>query len=181
MARTLEALRGRVLDLDSHEEIPPSLIGEVWGDRGKRFAEVSPQMRQMIELMGADAIFDDRGEITEQSVWGKKLHDAPSHADMDRRPAVMDMMGIQRQMVFPTTILAAVSQALGGLYLHPSDEERDAAWGVIDAYNEWAAALSTKYPNRMNVAGILGSAKAGATPEGLAEEAAQLIKMGLKA
>jgi len=135
-------------------------------------------MRGMLEALTTDVL--DDAKINEQTVWENKLLSAPSHADMDRRPAVMDVMGIQRQMVFPTMALAALSQALGGLHMPSTEEEQEAAWDTIDGYNEWAAGLTSKYPKRIYVAAILATAKLGVTPEVLVKEAARLIKLGVR-
>lgn len=187
MALTFEMLKGRVSDLDSHEQIPYTKYAEVFGDRGKRFMEASAELfRIMNARRGADhvdtlAITEDDGEITEQTVWENKGTTAPSHADMDRRPAVMDMMGIQRQLVFPTMGLLALSQAMGGRHNFSSEEEKAVAWDALDAYNEWACKLTSKFPGRMWIAAVLKSAKPGATADGLAAEAAHLIKLGARA
>ena len=134
-------------------------------------------MRKLMDVLGA-GVRDDT-EFTERSVWENKLLTAPSHADRDRCPAVMDMMGIQRQLVFPTMALVALSQALGGLHM-PSTLEQEAAWSAIDAYNEWAAGLTSNYPKRMYVVALLCTAKPGVTPPEWAKEAGRLIKLGVR-
>ena len=179
MTISLKSLHGRILDMDSHEQVPTSRMDEMFGERGRRFAAVSPTMRSFMEILDTD--IGDTEQITEQTVWEKKLLSAPSHADMDRRPAVMDMMGIQRQMVFPTMALAALSQALGGLHIPATEEEQEAAWGALDAYNEWATGLTSKYPKRMYVVALLAATvKPGVTPAWLAKEAERLIKLGTR-
>ena len=174
----LKALHGRVLDIDSHEQIPTHRMDEVFGERGRRFAAVSPFMRTFMDTLNTSV--GDTEEITEQTVWENKLLSAPSHADMDRRPAVMDMMGIRRQMVFPTMALGALSQALGGLHVPSTAEESEAAWSALDAYNEWAASLTSKYPKRMCFVALLCTTKPGVTPGELAKEAQRLIKLGVR-
>ncbi|WP_257555979.1 amidohydrolase family protein [Sphingobium sp. CFD-2] len=187
MALTLEAIKGRVSDLDSHEQISHVKYGEVFGDRGERFLKASADLFRLATEKrkgtdeGNDNFVPDTVEITEKTVWENKGVTAPSHADMDRRPAVMDMMGIQRQLVFPTMGLFALSQALGGLHNISSEEERVVAWEAVDAYNEWAAGLTAKYPDRLWIATLLKSAKPGITVEDLIAETGRLIKLGAKA
>src|SRR3974390_2554127 len=135
MAMTLEALRGRVLDLDSHEAIPPNPFVNILGDRAKLFAKIGKQTYELME-QGFKGAVADTVEITPQTVWERKNFEAPGAVDMNRRTAVMDARGVQRQLVFPSLALAALSQAMGGLYFTPSEEEKAAAWGLIDAYNE---------------------------------------------
>ena len=178
MTIALKALHGRVLDIDSHEQVPASRMEEMFGERGKRFAAVSPSMQGLMAILGAGVRDDEK--ITEQTVWENKLLVAPSHADMDRRPAVLDMMGIQRQLVFPTMALVPLSQALGGLHIPSTEEEQEAAWGAIDAYNEWAAHLTSKYPKRLYVVALLCTTKPGVTPNSLVKEAERLIKLGVR-
>ncbi|HWU25608.1 MAG TPA: amidohydrolase family protein [Rhizomicrobium sp.] len=192
MTMPLTALRGRVMDLDSHEQIPQDRYPEIFGERGKRFLEVSKGMFDMIEEVsnrispgdGLHVNVPDTAEITEKAVWEKKGSHAPSHADMDRRPEVMDMMGVKRQLVFPTMGLAAVSQTQGGLTMGtfrpaPAEEQR-VAWEAIDAYNDWAASVTARHSDRLRVAAILPSHKKGMTPEGLVKEAKRVIKLGAR-
>src|SRR3974390_1288182 len=106
MTIPLEKLHGRVVDLDSHEQIPQARYPEVFGDRGKRFLEESAGLFEMIaKIADANSPGDglhinvpDTAEITEKTVWEKKGAGAPSHADLDRRPQVLDVMGIRTQM-----------------------------------------------------------------------------------
>ena len=190
MTIPLEKLHGRVVDLDSHEQIPQARYPEVFGDRGKRFLEESAGLFEMIaKIADANSPGDglhinvpDTAEITEKTVWEKKGAGAPSHADLDRRPQVLDVMGIRSQLVFPTMGLVALAQTQGGLnmgYLRQStDAEKKVAWEALDAYNEWAAAVTSRHPDRVRVAAILPTHKHGITPEWLVKETERMIKMG---
>jgi len=127
----------------------------------------------------------DDCEITEKTCWEYKGCAGPGHSNMDRRVDMMNVMGIHRQLVFPTMALAALSQTQGGLnngvYLRlSSDEEKELAWDAIEAYNEWAGAITSKHSDRLRVAAVLATGKPGATPEWLLKETQRLIKTGVK-
>src|SRR3974390_433321 len=192
MTMPLKSLLGRVLDLDSHEQIPQARYAEVFGERGEGFLEAKCGVFDMIAKVaealnpgdGLHIDIPDTAEINEEAVWENKGSKAPSHADLDRRPGGVDMMGIQRQLVFPTMGLVALGQTQGGLSMGQlrvsSDEEKKASWDGLDAYNEWAASVTTKHPDRLRVAAILPSHKPGLTPQALVKETERLIKSGAK-
>src|SRR3974377_2568216 len=118
MTVALNRLIGRIGDVDAHENIPTSRYPEFFGEAGRRFLELNKPMFDWLELALAkddNRITLNRQDdetITEQTVWEKKGVGAPAHADMDRRPQVLDVMGIKRQLVFPGFGLMAMSQAL---------------------------------------------------------------------
>ena len=195
MALTLEDLHGRVLDVDSHEQMAGGRWLEVFGDRYQRFAEYSDMLLQL-SLAQAAAAADapdgtdvltwnptDTQELTPETVWEKKLNGAPGTNDMDRRPDVLDVMGIQRALVFPGMALVAMVQGLGGLGgpVRTTDEQQRLAWAAVDAHNEWACEFTRKYPDRLRMVGVLGTGKAGATPEWIVKETERLISTGVKA
>lgn len=98
MATNIPAVRGRINDLDSHMQVPISRWGEVFGEAtarvGQRFAGIP--------------LFDatDEPELTSESVWKTKGTNAPGASTPDGRLAAMDVMGIERQLIFPQVILA---------------------------------------------------------------------------
>jgi len=180
MAVTVESLHGRVLDVDSNEFIPVGRWVDLYGKRVEKLVETSALV--VAAAGGFDESASDSGEITPESVWVTKGSAAPGSSDLDRRPAVLDMMGISRQLVYPSMGLIALIEALGGLGFTPSTEEsRATAWAALDAVNEWAAERTNKCPDRLRYVGILASAKPGATPEWMATETERLIAAGLKA
>jgi predicted TIM-barrel fold metal-dependent hydrolase len=197
MSVTLESLAGRVLDVDSHEQVPVPRWREVFGDIAQRFVDVNPMVFQAFEAMAeieqrgdappstaSDVMVDepDITEITPETVWELKGSTAPSSSDMTRRPQVLETMGIERALIFPTMALAAMGQALGGGLFSDltSQENRDIAWSAVDAYNEWAGSL-TRESDRLRMVGVLGSSRPEATAEWLAKEAERMIGLGLKA
>ena len=99
MTLTLEDLHGRVGDVDSHEHIPVARYPEIFGERAERFVESIEGLTDMMKMAGADDpmnLMADRmeaEEITPTNVWELKGSFAPSSMNMDRRPAVLEMMG----------------------------------------------------------------------------------------
>jgi predicted TIM-barrel fold metal-dependent hydrolase len=179
MALTFESLHGRVLDVDSNEFIPAASWSELYGDRGVRFAESSAQLLAMAGELGADG--PDTAAITTESVWVEKGPTAPGAIDLERRPEVLDVMGIRRQLVFPSMGLMAILQALGGLGWEVSDEAKSTAWNALDAVNDWAAEQTSRLYDRVRLVGFVKSAAPGATPESMLGEVERLVAAGIKA
>lgn len=192
MTLSLEALHGRVMDTDSHEQTPVTRWGETFGDRGAHFATSSAKMFEILKASSAripgiketdsmyvDAVDDEA--IAPETVWELKGVIGPSAFDLSRRPAVMDVMGFHRELVFPMMGLAAMAVCMGGSVVEASTEEMEVADQAIDAHNEWAAAMTRSFPDRLRPTGVLRSWRTDTTPEGFAAEAAQLIKSGIKA
>ena len=103
MATNVAAVHGRINDLDSHLQVPISRWAEVFGDATARFGERFAHI----------AYFDDTDEpeLTTESVWTTKSTAAPGACTPEGRLAALDMMGIERQLIFPQVILAASAWA----------------------------------------------------------------------
>ena len=180
---TLEAIKGRMLDLDSHEWVPLARVGDVFGKRGLDVINASPNFADPVAYNQGWPIapdYRDTGPITPEIVWETKGGNAPGALDFDRRPKVLDTMGIARQLVFPGMATIAMIHAQGGVLAASTDEQRAIGWAGIDAHNEWAASVTKKF-DRPRVAGIVATTKPGTTAEGMAKEAARQIKTGIKA
>lgn len=112
-----DRLRGRINDLDSHLQVPASRWGEVFGDVGAAMAK---------RFIGA-RFFDetDVPELDEHTVWNTKGTNAPGAATPEARLAALDVMGIDRQLIFPQVIMAV-----------PAWREDDRGRAVRRAYND---------------------------------------------
>ncbi|MCU0269386.1 MAG: amidohydrolase [Acidimicrobiales bacterium] len=125
MATQLPAVHGRINDLDSHLQVPISRWSEVFGDATARFGE---------QFAGI-ALFDatDEPELSVESVWTTKGTAAPGASTPEGRLAAMDVMGIDRQLIFPQVVLAMPAWST-----HPKAGE------VLREYNDavlrWTAA-----------------------------------------
>lgn len=187
---SLESLIGRVGDVDSHEQIPVPQYPEVFGERGRRFLEANEELWKRLERsfpseeQRMDLNHRDTIEISPETVWTLKGSKAPSAADMNRRPAVMDQMGINRQLIFPTMGLFALAQSLGGGFNgvpKATPEQIQIGIEALDAYNEWAGAFTKKYPDRLRIVGMLSSSTPGLTAQNLVKKTEELIATGVKA
>src|SRR3974390_2114032 len=181
---TLDVIKGRMMDLDSHEWVPMASIGEVFGQRGLDVLSAAPpNFRDPIAYNQGwpiDPNHRDTLAITPQAVWETKGGHAPGALDFNRRPEVLDAMGINRQLVFPGMATIAMIQSQGGILTQANAEEQAAGWNGIDAHNDWAASVTSKF-DRLRVVGIVPTSKPGMTAEGMAKEAARQIKTGIKA
>src|SRR3974390_196734 len=186
MALTLEALRGRVLDTDSHESAPAPRWAEVFGERGRRFAESAHELLDITDKVTPDGVhkitkdFKDVEKITPEAVWTFKGANAPSATDIRRRESVLDAMGISRALIFPGMGIFAWVEAHGGGFSGfplSTPERAKGAYDALEAFNDWAIEHKT---DRLRIPGILNAGKPGTTPEDLVKSAEKFIKAGLK-
>lgn len=144
----LAAIAGRVVDLDSHEMIPTHMWAESFG--AEAVDAVMPIIEPHLKRMGVnspirDDLQSDAVEISQETVWDMKGPGAPSAIDMARRPEVMDEMGIDRQLLFPTFALIGINLAHNPnvstqFRFDPAEFDAPAAGlKAIDGYNDWAA------------------------------------------
>jgi predicted TIM-barrel fold metal-dependent hydrolase len=98
MGTLVSSVHGRINDLDSHLQVPISRWGDVFGEATARFGQVFAD----IPLFDAT----DEPELTTESVWKTKGTAAPGASTPEGRLAAMDVMGIERQLIFPQVVLA---------------------------------------------------------------------------
>ncbi|MEV6060958.1 amidohydrolase family protein [Nocardia asteroides] len=158
-------------DVDSHEMIPGHLLGDVLGQPGRimgRLFEVTDQLRPdpTPTNMHQPGIAGDTKPIDPDEIWKIKGPSAPSAIDLGRRIEVLDVMGIDKQLVFPTTAIAAMM--VGGM--------NDLAFGMrfggdetmleglsrpefttsfLRAYNEWVMGQPVHADGRIRMVGII--------------------------
>ncbi|MBC3193757.1 amidohydrolase family protein [Pseudonocardia sp. C8] len=181
-------------DIDSHEMIPGHLLGDVLGKPGRimgRLFEVMDELRPdpTPTNMHQPDIVGDVSPIEPCDIWKIKGPPAPSAIDMHRRLEVLDTMGIDRQLVFPTTAIAAMM--VGGM----NDTAFDMRFGgdvsmlegmsrpeftasFLRAYNEWVTSEPVLADGRIRMVGIVP------TSENLSEMIAtgrKLIDSGVRA
>jgi predicted TIM-barrel fold metal-dependent hydrolase len=149
MTTTLAAVHGRINDLDSHLQVPISRWGEVFGDATARFGE----------RFAGIPLFDatDEPDLTAESVWQTKGTAAPGASTPEGRLAAMDVMGIERQLIFPQVVLAL-----------PAWSDHPKAGAVLREYNDavlrWTAAgqgrlRPTALLNLTTIEGAIGEAE----------------------
>jgi len=179
MTIKLAELHGRVLDAMAYDFLAYSRYGEIFGEPGRRYFEVlEKQYAFWMTIM--KSMPADMQEVTPENVWTMKGGGAPSASDLSRRPAVLDAMGVRRQLVTPAILVHVIPTSTGASAMQPPTppEGIKAALDLLDAYNEWAADFTKKYSDRIRIPGAI--ATSNFTPGEIATRAGQLIKMGLK-
>ena len=131
--------------------------------------------------------------MTLENVWGQRHTGAPGAFDMPRRLEAMDLMGVRRQLIFPSfglwgQILSTAADGGGGAMSQDAlaslcagltpDEAREIGFAAIDEFNEWAIRASNFDADRLRPVGMI---KAPRSLNDLMDQATGLIDRGLKA
>ena len=181
----------RTLDVDGHEFAPPHLWGEIFGPVAERLAEVCAPF---IQAMGEDYIHRpgqaaDDAAMTRENVWTMRHSGAPGAFDMNRRLEAMDLMGVRKQLIFPSyglwgqilstpegggPIAAGMRRYLGDLSV---DEAVALGFAATDEWNAWAARTTSLAPRRLRPVGMF---KSPADAGDLMAQAETMIDAGLK-
>ena len=156
-------------DVDSHEMIPAHLLEDVLGQPGRimgRILASADQTPGNADNMHQPDIVGDTRVIDPEEIWRIKGPSAPSAIDLGRRVEVLDAMGIDRQLVFPTTAIAAMM--VGGM----NDMAYQMRWGgdlsvfeglsrpeftelFLRAYNDWVIDNVNLADGRIRLVGIV--------------------------
>lgn len=152
----------RVLDVDSHEMVPVELREEIFGHTELHDVLTKHmKMRENHPNRTRGHVTGDDTPITYETVWNLKGGSAPSAIDLARRPEVLDVMGIERQLCYPTTGLAALIMAIDHnayeFFEMPSDvcDYRRVGREAIDAHNRWATRMTKTTDSRVRPVGIV--------------------------
>jgi predicted TIM-barrel fold metal-dependent hydrolase len=178
----------RTLDVDAHEMTPSHLWGDVFGEAAARIAELAVPV---LKKTGANDFYNpevsgDVEDITDENAWQIRGTRAPGAFDMSRRIAVMDVMGIQRQFVFPSFALFANHLYAGNEAMHrdrygltlPEAEIRALGYAGIDEYNDWVVRESAKEPERIRPVAYIHP---GTSPEEIHQQTKDLLDRGVLA
>lgn len=145
----------RAVDADTHEMIPFHLWAEEFGE----------EVAEKLAPMGNSPRFTDNGlnsivrpdvegdvvDITPSVVWDMKGAAAPGAIDMSRRLELMDVMGVDRALMFPSFGLIGIrmagspeiASAAVGLPISP-EEARRTGLQVMNAFNDWAVRVTSR-------------------------------------
>ncbi len=159
LSSTTIGLLDETLDVDAHEMTPSHLWGEVFGEAAGRIAELAlPVLKKTgaNDFYNPDVLADDT-DINEENVWNIRGTRAPGAFDMDRRLAVMDVMGVKRQFVFPSFALFANHLWTGNEAMLrdryaltlPEPEIRSLGRAGVEEYNDWVVRESKIDPDRV--------------------------------
>ena len=158
MTTHLPAVHGRILDLDAHLQVPASRWGEVFGDATAEFGK---------HFIG-NPFFDDavEPELSVETAWTKKGSAAPGATTPEGRLATLDLMGIERQLIFPQVVLAM-----------PAWSDRPGADKVLREYNDTVIRWTVAGKGRLRPAALLNLT----TIKGAIAEAERVIDGGARA
>jgi predicted TIM-barrel fold metal-dependent hydrolase len=130
----MEDFHGRLLDTDSHLQIPPREWDEALGPT---FAGI---IRSRIQQSArATQILNppEPAEPDPQNVWKLKMLAAAGATNATKRLRTLDLMGIEKQMLFPMAVPASMM-----LSAHP--EAREVARRHNDYVLEWAVSSAQR-------------------------------------
>jgi predicted TIM-barrel fold metal-dependent hydrolase len=159
-----------VHDVDSHEMIPGHLMGGVFGDEGRMLGELFEVAARLHPDPTATNMWQpsvqDTMAVDAETIWEVKGPPAPSAVDLGRRLEVLDVMGIDRELVFPTSAIAAMivggmtdfgfEQRFGGDVSMFGDLSRpEFARRFLRVYNEWVLDNSKLAYGRIRPVGVL--------------------------
>jgi predicted TIM-barrel fold metal-dependent hydrolase len=143
------------LDLDSHEFMPTHLYPEYFGDIGRQIMEIFDTFVHSVEDdvprdndLTRPEVSADIVEIDPLTIGKLKGPSAPGAIDMRRRVEVLDAMGIERQLVFPSfgfigLLIASLNdQAFRSLFaLEKPQNQQQVGLEAVRAHNDWALSL----------------------------------------
>jgi len=156
---------GRINDLDSHLMVPARRYGELLGEIGERLASrmTSPGANENLKKF-----FDPDHEEphSPENVWKIKGVAAPGAATAEGRLQTLDIMGIDKQIVFPQVFVCNLAWA-----------DSDEAMTAMQTYNDFAIEWTRAGKGRLRPCTVLNLRDIDAA----CEEAERVIKGGARA
>jgi predicted TIM-barrel fold metal-dependent hydrolase len=178
-----EAFFGRVVDVDSHEMMPTKLWTSEFGEIAREVAEsynashlAAPGNKNNQCLPDFEG---DVTPITQESVWRTKGPRAPGSTDMTRRIEVLDVMGVSRQLMFPTDVGLYGAMLRGGFSgFEPKDssvDPKEYSQRLFEAHNEWAIRAQRVSDRILPVAIVTGE-----SPQEVLTRAKEVVGQGIR-
>ncbi|MET0660133.1 MAG: amidohydrolase family protein [Steroidobacteraceae bacterium] len=179
---SLQRFAGRILDCDSHEQMPAQVWVEHFGEVARPFAEImmqSPPTNPNHSNVAGYA--GDTREISAETIWSVKGPTSPGAVDAARRPEILDTMGVSRQLMFPTSIglwggALYTAPEESSLYAHFKENTRSYAEKLFAANNDWAVRAAQVSPRIRPVTPLFGE-----TPAAMLACAQKLLASGIRA
>jgi hypothetical protein len=183
LPESLKPFAGRILDTDSHEQMPAQIWEREFGEIAKPLAAaMMNQPPSNPNHANCEGYVDDTMEIDPDRIWKQKGPRSPGAVDMRRRLDVMDQMAVARQLMFPTSLglwgTALYSTPKGSLLYEKFGGEGayDYAKKLFDANNRWAVNAAKVSDRIRPVTPVYGD-----TVEELIAVTKPLIDSGIKA
>lgn len=178
-------LAGEIVDIDSHEMMPAQVWSRECGPIADKLAEawISPGMtvEDDVNHPNVPGYVHDEAPIEPETIWTRKGSRAPGAVEVGRRDAVMDAMGINRQLMFPTGVgmygvfMAGLDDDYGYLKHLKIDDRRSYGKELIKAYNRWGMKVAHTSPRVWPVLPVHGE-----TVDELMATAKELIDNGVR-
>lgn len=136
-------LAGRIIDVDTHEMMPAQVwvqecgalaepLVEEWLNNGQD-ASVNPNHPNVPGYSGDDA------PVAAADIWLRKGSCAPGAVSLGRRDAVMDAMGVRRQLMFATGV------GMWGVFFVTNEKDMKYSPGIAEGRREYGKALVKAY------------------------------------
>jgi predicted TIM-barrel fold metal-dependent hydrolase len=181
----IDRIRGRILDVDTHEIVPRTMWAQEFGEAGEVMAQAFPPSNGPNQA-GTLEVTSDSTPINADTVWNTKGPRAPGASDMTRRIEVMAQMGVDRQFVFPGFVLNGFFAATADedevrqiLSVPPERELPDLAPIIresVTAHNAWAI-RNSKISSRIRPVGVVMTSSL----EQMMADAQRVITEGVRA
>jgi len=182
----LRHLAGQFLDVDSHEMMPAQVWVREIGPIAEKLAEdwlhTGTDVSTNLNDPNVPCYETDNALIEAESIWKKKGPAAPGAVDVSRRIEIMDLMGVERQLMFPTGVGFYGLMMAGPLEddygFSPSIKENRKEYGkaLVKAYNEWGMKVAKISDRIRPVLPVIGDSVSE-----LMETAKELIDNGIRA
>jgi predicted TIM-barrel fold metal-dependent hydrolase len=164
----LDDLRGRILDLDSHMQFAWGDLARFFGDLAGRIgqARASRGLGPLLEAMSTEASWSRQERADAENVWTVKGAEAVGASDPKERLEVLDLMGIDRQLIFPMVLVAIAAW-----------QDTDEGYQAMRRYNDFVLEWSRTDPRRLRPTTVLNMAD----PELTVAEAERVVTGGSRA
>jgi predicted TIM-barrel fold metal-dependent hydrolase len=181
----LRSLAGRLVDLDSHEMMPAQTWVDFFGPEVRELADaVIRHSLPWEQDNNSHNVPNYRGDVMEISdqLANIKGPVAPGAFDLTRRTDVMDAMGVDRQLMYPTGLggwsmfLMMVDKFDPGCLGSVQTDRAPKAAKWLKRYNDWFL-TTTKISDRIRPVPTL----MGATVEELMAETHRMLDAGVRA
>ncbi len=178
----LKDFAGRINDIDSHEMVPAQLwdreFGPVTRDLASMFLQGPPN-----DLNGLNFpdVVGDNTKIDPATLWKIKGPPAPGTIDPKRRLEVMDITGVNRQLMFPSGVAIMASFLYNfppeyGFFPNFKGDRKAYGLELLRANNDWSVRAAKVSSRLRPVAAVFGS-----TPHELISYTRELIEQGIRA
>lgn len=106
---TIESLRGRLTDCDAHLQLSPAQFEAAMGAEFSKTYEQLENRRLGMDMIRSAVASSDSVVLDKDNVWTLKGWSSPAAFDAGARLEALDLMGIDRQILFPIAFFAAIA------------------------------------------------------------------------